>query len=539
MCNIFCSHSYGKLCLDDDRFLYFYYEFIPWCKLKNGKIVIAVVNLTKELDLLLNQKYSNFLLVRISYKDISLFLQNKFVSQNINYINNNLYINYNDKSVKALPDFSNIFVLFLLYIASCFTFFPDLSILFSMLFMNVLYFMTNMFKQVIFIKGINNNCISNNISINSYKHDNIEYPMYTILVPLFYEVNVLKQLIIALNNIDYPEEKLDIKLILEDDDFQTLSMLNSMQLEDKFEIIIVPDNKPKTKPKACSYALLFARGQYITIYDAEDNPDCLQLKKVIYNFNRVDKNVACLQAKLNFYNHNNNCLSKLFAIEYSSLFDFILPGLEGLNIPIPLGGSSNHFRTDILKKLCAWDPYNVTEDADLGIRLASFGYKVKIIDSYTMEESPISLLVWLKQRTRWLKGYIQTYLVHARNIGDLYITTGLRGVILLQLFIGLPVMVFLFSLMLWCLFFFQLMGYLIVPKLLLLFTLINLCIGVSISMFQSYYVVKYKSWMKSKWYCIILYPCYWFLHAISTVRAVWQFFTRPYYWDKTEHGLNK
>ena len=242
-----------------------------------------------------------------------------------------------------------------------------------------------------------------------------DLPVFTVLVPMFREAAMLPQLAQALRNLDYPLGKLDIKIVLEADDRETIEAARSLGLEGVFEIIIVPRSEPQTKPKACNFALRFARGEYLVIYDAEDRPEPDQLRKVVATFRRSPPNTACLQCRLNYYNASENWLTRMFTLDYALWFDQVLPGLERLGMPIPLGGTSNHFRIDVLRELHAWDPFNVTEDADLGIRIGQKGYRVGVVDSTTFEEASCRTGQWLRQRSRWIKGYMQTLLVHTRR----------------------------------------------------------------------------------------------------------------------------
>lgn len=214
-----------------------------------------------------------------------------------------------------------------------------------------------------------------------------ELPVYSVLVPLYREAGSVPQMIGALTRLDYPGHKLDIKLILEADDAQTIVAVQSMRLSAQFQILYVPPLAPRTKPKACNYALELARGAHVVIYDAEDIPDTDQLRKAATAFHAGGPQLACLQARLNYYNPRENWLTRQFTLEYSMWFDWLLPGLQALGLPIPLGGTSNHFRTHILRRLGGWDAYNVTEDADLGLRLARSGFICAILDSSTMEEA--------------------------------------------------------------------------------------------------------------------------------------------------------
>ena len=198
-------------------------------------------------------------------------------------------------------------------------------------------------------------------------------------------------------------------------DHDTPAYARTLDLAPNFEFIVVPDAEPRTKPKALNYALQFSRGEFIVIYDAEDRPEPDQLRKALAAFASGPANLACVQARLSINNAEENWLTKQFTIEYSALFRGILPTLQHLRLPIPLGGTSNHFHTSALKWLGAWDAFNVTEDADLGMRMYRHGYICRMLDSDTYEEAPCRFQSWLQQRTRWLKGWMQTYFVHMRH----------------------------------------------------------------------------------------------------------------------------
>ena len=199
-----------------------------------------------------------------------------------------------------------------------------------------------------------------------------------------------------------------MKLLIEEDDLETLIALNKIIIPNFFEVIKIPISNPRTKPKACNYGLQFALGEYVVVYDAEDRPAKDQLKQVLAKFNSRDDRLVCVQARLNYYNRDENYLSQMFAIEYSLLFDYMMPGLKKINMPIALGGTSNHFITKKLLELGGWDAFNVTEDADLGIRLRHLGYETGLIDNITLEEATITINAWVIQRSRWIKGHILT-----------------------------------------------------------------------------------------------------------------------------------
>ena len=234
-------------------------------------------------------------------------------------------------------------------------------------------------------------------------------------VPLYREAQVVPQFVQAMLALDYPPEKLQILFLTEEDDAETRNAIRALSLPPHFKILVVPDGKPRTKPRACNYGLMHAQGPYVVIYDAEDIPDPLQLKKAVLTFASHGTDVVCVQAKLNFYNIRQNLLTRWFTAEYSAWFNLILPGLQLAKFSLPLGGTSNHFRAAALRALGAWDAYNVTEDCDLGLRLKRYRMNTVILDSTTLEEANPQLKNWLRQRSRWIKGYMQTYLVHMRN----------------------------------------------------------------------------------------------------------------------------
>jgi cellulose synthase/poly-beta-1,6-N-acetylglucosamine synthase-like glycosyltransferase len=369
-----------------------------------------------------------------------------------------------------------------------------------------------------------------------------ELPVYTVLVPMYKEAKVLPLLTKALKGLDYPASKLEVKLVLEEDDTETIEAAKALRLPGTFEIVRVPPSQPKTKPKACNYALQFSRGEFVTIYDAEDQPEPDQLKKAVLAFRNGDPRLACVQGRLNYFNRSENWLTRMFTLEYSQWFDFLLPGLDWLKVPIPLGGTSNHFKLSALRKVGAWDPYNVTEDADLGVRLAQEGYTVGVINSTTYEEANGVLPSWIKQRSRWIKGYMQTWLVHMRHPVQLWKSIGAKGFFSFHFFIGAPPFTMLLAPILWAITFLVWFtntwdfGWLF-PEPFGTMALFNLVIG---NLFLVYFGVIAA--LKRKYYDLvpvgILLPVYWVLHSIAAYKAFWQLIFNPHYWEKTEHGTS-
>jgi cellulose synthase/poly-beta-1,6-N-acetylglucosamine synthase-like glycosyltransferase len=367
-----------------------------------------------------------------------------------------------------------------------------------------------------------------------------DLPIYTILVPVYHEATVLPGLIASLTRLDYPADKLDVLVLLERDDRETLAAFRALAVPSFVRALIVPDIGPKGKPRACNAGLASARGHYLVVYDAEDRPEPDQLRKAFAAFRASGPNLACVQCKLDFYNADENLLTRWFASEYAAWFDLYLPGLQRARLPIPLGGTSNHFPAATLRALGGWDPYNVTEDADLGIRLARAGLTTEIIDSVTWEEATSHLGNWIRQRSRWTKGYAITWLVHMRHPWRLYRDVGMRGFVSVQLTLGVSVGMTLINPLFWLLTLAwmlsqaDLIGRLIsgptfhVGSASLYVGNWVVILTAMIGCFRRghFRVVKYT----------LLLPIYWALTSIAAWKGVLQLWRRPAFWEKTDHG---
>jgi cellulose synthase/poly-beta-1,6-N-acetylglucosamine synthase-like glycosyltransferase len=360
-------------------------------------------------------------------------------------------------------------------------------------------------------------------------------PVYTLIVPLCREANVLPRLARTLLLLDYPRDRLDVKFVVEADDLETVAVAEELEGRGPFEVIRVPEGHPRTKPRACNYALNFARGEFTVIYDAEDRPERDQLRKAVAAFRASRANIACLQARLNFFNARENALTKLFALDYALWFDVLLPALDRLGVPMPLGGTSNHFRTAVLRKLGGWDPFNVTEDADLGIRIAQLGMRVAMLDSTTFEEAPVRLGVWLRQRSRWMKGYMQTWLVHTRQPFALVRRTGARGFLAFHLFIGGSVAAALATMPLWLIF---LLSATISQEGPTATSLSMLATGNLLLTALAIASPTRRGWQNLAPYGLAV-PLYWAMISVAAWRGLGQLVTRPFHWEKTPHGLSR
>ncbi|WP_246251751.1 glycosyltransferase [Ancylobacter pratisalsi] len=367
-------------------------------------------------------------------------------------------------------------------------------------------------------------------------------PSYSLIVPLYREARVVPQLIEALDSLDYPREKLQILLVIEPDDAETTAMLMRHLPRPGFEIVVAPNLGPRTKPKALNAALPFARGTVIGIFDAEDVPDQLQLRRVCaVLMARGGHAIGCVQARLAIDNIADSWLTRQFAAEYASHFDVVLPMLGLCGLPIPLGGTSNHFRRDTLERLGGWDPFNVTEDADLGVRLARAGWRTAVINSSTDEEAPRSIRPWLRQRTRWYKGWMQTLLVHGRQPRQLAREAGWAGALALLFLLGGGVTAalmhpfFMAALMIDWWFGNQPADG---PAAAMLegVGVAVLALGYTSTLLSTVIGMRRRG-LTGIGRVVPLIPVYWVMMSIAAWRALLQLIIAPQRWEKTDHGL--
>ncbi|OMC38860.1 N-acetylglucosaminyltransferase [Mycobacterium sp. GA-1841] len=368
-----------------------------------------------------------------------------------------------------------------------------------------------------------------------------ELPPYTILVPAYNEPEVVADLISAMDALDYPRDRLQVLLLLEADDDVTIEAAKECGESDVITILLVPPADPRTKPKACNYGLYFATGEIVTIFDAEDLPEPLQLRRVVAAFRDLPDEVACVQAKLVYHNGHQNLLTAWFTAEYALWFGYLLPGMMVSSSPIPLGGTSNHLRRDILRRIGAWDPFNVTEDADLGLRIASNGYRTAVIDSYTLEEANSDPINWVRQRSRWYKGYLQTWLVHIREPLKLYRTLGLRSFIRFSLVLaGTPIIAVL-NLLFWFITVLWFLGQPAVvasvfPVLIYFPALIAMIIGNVTVMYMNMVALREDD-RSDLLLAALSVPLFWLMMSVAAAKGVYQMIRQPSYWEKTFHGL--
>ncbi len=370
-----------------------------------------------------------------------------------------------------------------------------------------------------------------------------ELPFYTVLIPAYKEPSVILELIDNLAELDYPGDRLEILLLIEEDDHETLDVLKDASPPAPFRLVIVPEAEPRTKPKALNFGLTMAKGELIAVYDVEDTPDILQLRRAAVAMARSGPEVACIQAKLSYRNATQNMITKWFTIEYAMWFSFFLPGLVSLGAPIPLGGTSNHFRRSSLRTLGGWDPYNVTEDCDLGIRIFRQHMQIKVLESTTLEEANSDFVNWVKQRSRWYKGYLQTFLIHLRSPRELRKEIGLKGVAHLWAFVGGTPTLAVLNPLFWGM---TILWFVAQPQFVLeIFPAPVYYVGLFLWVFGNF-ILWYLTVLTARHVqgdslvlAAILAPVYWVMMSMAAVKAMWQLVATPHFWEKTTHGLDQ
>ncbi|MDX2049708.1 MAG: glycosyltransferase [Rickettsiaceae bacterium] len=391
----------------------------------------------------------------------------------------------------------------------------------------VLQFLNLVFKIIVSAKAIFDPIAQETVELG----DDNDLPVYSILVPLYREAGKIGSIIRALEALDYPKDKLDIKLIVEFDDTQTLKAIKLQSLPSYYHLVVVPNGYPQTKPRACNYASKYIMGEYLVVYDAEDKPEKSQLKKSVAQFKKLDKSYICLQSRLQISSKNSSLLVQFFKQEYDIWFGVILYGMTKLGLPIGLGGTSNHFKVDALRKLGFWDPYNVTEDAEIGMRISLAGYKAYMLDSYTIEDGHISLSSWISQRSRWIKGFMITLISYIRmekkDQSIFHITSNI-------IFLGISSVGFL----LFPISLFSICMYGTRYHETIVF-IANSLLYLALSWGLSYFCMK-RSKSEISFFdrvIIFLFPAYFILHSIAAFIALFEMLFAPFFWKKTDHDM--
>ncbi len=406
----------------------------------------------------------------------------------------------------------------------------------------LLYLIAVIYRAYLFTRSSKSNALEVVTDEEALSVPDAELPSYTILLPVYNEASVIIKLIENLAQMDYPADRLEVLLLVEEDDEETLGALRDSHPPRQFKLVVIPPAEPRTKPKAMNFGLTLARGDIVAVYDAEDTPDILQLRRAAVALGRYGPEVACVQAQLSYRNATQNIITRWFTIEYAMWFSFFLPGLVTLDAPIPLGGTSNHFRRSALRTLGGWDPYNVTEDCDLGIRMFREHNQIKVLESTTLEEANSDFVNWVKQRSRWYKGYLQTFLIHLRSPRQLKSEIGLTGVGHLCVFVGGTPILAVLNPFFWVMTLLWFVAHPLFVK--ELFPAPVYYVGLILWAFGNFLL----------WYLTVLtarhtrpeglvlaalfVPIYWVMMSIAAVKAMWQLVVTPSFWEKTAHGLD-
>lgn len=403
-------------------------------------------------------------------------------------------------------------------------------------------YLASMFDRILlFYRGMDADAIFRISDAEARAIADEDLPSYTILVPAYDEPEVVGDLIAAMSGLDYPVGKLQVLLLLEEDDHVTIDAAAEAGVGEVVSILLVPAADPRTKPKACNYGLHFSTGEIVTIFDAEDIPDPLQLRRVAATFAKLPETVACVQAKLAFHNGTQNLLTGWFTADYALWFTFLLPGLMKSRSPIPLGGTSNHLRRSVLDEVGSWDGFNVTEDADLGVRIADSGFSTAVLDSTTLEEANSDPINWVRQRSRWYKGYLQTWLVHMRRPVRTYRALGFVGTYRFTLLLaGTPLtacinMAFWFTTAAWILGQPSMVAQLFPPYIYYL-ALVSLMIGNAATIYMFLIAIR-ETGNSALVVPVLTMPLYWVMMSVAAIKGCYQLVRNPSYWEKTFHGL--
>lgn len=362
-----------------------------------------------------------------------------------------------------------------------------------------------------------------------------QLPSYTVLVPAYHEEAVIGDLVECLRELDYPADKLEVLLLVERRDLATKQAIAAAQPPPFMRVVELPPGAPQTKPRSCNAGLMLAQGELLVVFDAEDRPQPDQLRKAAARFAAAGSSLACVQAKLLVHNSRRNFITRQFGLEYSQRYELTLPALARLNLPIPLGGTSNHFRTDVLRELGGWDAWNVTEDADLGMRSRARGYRVDVIDSVTWGESTDTIAAWTRQRTRWLKGFMLTALVYTRRPSRTLREFRPSGLITLLVVVGGTPALYLAQSLAFVLWASHYGGFWKPVDHYGVACFVMMVTGLILSLAMACVAAGRHGDSRAAVFAPLL-PVYWAMHWVAAWRALVQLVRAPFVWEKTPHG---
>ena len=418
---------------------------------------------------------------------------------------------------------------------------PVLAVTIFVSFVTVLYVIAIIYRTYLYLRSTRSDVVEKISDEEARAFPEAELPFYTVMIPAYREAAIIQHLVENISRIDYPIDRLEVLLLVEEDDTETMTQLMQSDPGPQFCVIPVPAAEPRTKPKALNYGLTLARGDLVAVFDAEDEPDPLQLRRAAIAMSRLSSDTACVQAKLSYNNTGQNIITKWFTLEYAMWFTYFLPGLASMDAPIPLGGTSNHFRREALRSLGGWDPYNVTEDADLGIRMFREGFNVRVLESTTYEEANSDFVNWIKQRSRWFKGYLQTFFIHMRHPLELVDEMGWKGVAHFAIFVGGTPTLALLNPIFWLL---TILWFIAHPHFLIsVFPAPIYYLGLFAFAFGNFLLV-YLTVLSSREVKngqlilnALFIPIYWLMMSMAAYKGLWQMVVTPAFWEKTMHGL--
>lgn len=406
----------------------------------------------------------------------------------------------------------------------------------------VLYLISTIDRHLLLLRGVRSPVMVRISEAEARAVADRDLPRYTVLLPVYDEPAIIENLLNGVAKLDYPPDKLDVMLLVEEDDQATRDALKSLSLNG-IRVILVPHSLPKTKPKACNYGMSRpdVDGELVTLYDAEDIPEPLQLRRAAVAFGRAPADVGCLQARLGYFNERQNLLTRWFSLEYDQWFGALLPAVQQAGCVVPLGGTSNHLPVRVWREIGGWDEHNVTEDADLGVRLARYGYRTEILDSITLEEANSDVINWIRQRSRWYKGYLQTQIVHLRDPRRLLRELGPVATLRFINMTGAIPLSNAINIVLWSVMLIWVVGHpkavsVMFPPLAYYLCLSLMLVAAPLSIYVGL-VVTVALGKPHLWWAALLAPGYWVLQSIAAFKAVYQLIFRPFFWEKTVHGL--
>lgn len=410
-------------------------------------------------------------------------------------------------------------------------------------FISCLYLTILTFKVLMLGRSVRANArVITQADLDALSYD--ELPVVSVFIPLYHENEIIPQIFRYITDFDYPQDKLDIIFILESTDTETAKAFIDMHPPAHFKALLSPDVEPKTKPKAMNVAFKEARGDVLVIFDAEVLPERDQIKRAVATFKRFPE-AKYLHTRMDVYNAEENWITKLYTAEFCYFYHYLMPGLIESKYPVPISGHSTYFRKEVIEKVGAWDAYNVAEDCDIGIRIYRKGFgSGAMLDSHTWEQSTTTIPTWVRQRTRWIQGFIQTSMVQLRYPLLLKRELGSWKNFLVFLFL-VPgnVVLNMLNMFQWVMFIIWNTTH--APFLQVAYSGIVLYLATTcflvgnflFTFFSMYGLYERKHFRIVPWATLSF--AYWIMLGIATFRAALHLFLHPHKWDHTKHSAVK